>query len=242
MTSGQFHDALTLLPEDLVARADEIRNGKPKILPWRRYAAIAASFAVLLASAVMVHTLRQKNAVSEMAVAAPFSAMYDTGAADQAPRMEAAQANKASGAAPEAAAADAAFPFLCVETPVNVHSTASFVHGPSATGITSREELEDYLSKWDKLYLLDPLRDACEIYDEGWFTSHDLILIPVDCAAGPCTVTDMILADGACEVTIAISGAEKEEPTNYHVLLPVEKGAVTDPGNITVIYNSDTNG
>ena len=37
-------------------------------------------------------------------------------------------------------------------------------------------------------------------------------------------------------------GEKTEEPTNYHILLPVEKGAVTDTQNITVIYISDTNG
>ena len=61
MTSEQFHDALTLLPEDLIARADEFRSRKPKVIPLKRYAALAASFAVLLTSAVIVHTLHQKN-------------------------------------------------------------------------------------------------------------------------------------------------------------------------------------
>lgn len=236
MTSEQFHDALTLLPEDLVARADEFRSRKPKIIPLKRYAAAAASFAVLLVSAIYVHTLRQESTPTEMAAAAPYSAMRDDGAAAEAPRMEAAKgAPETSGSS---AMADSAIPFTCVETPVNVHSTASFVHGPSATGIASREELDDYLSKWDRLYLLDALRDACQIYDEGWFSSHDLILLPVDGVTGPCTVTNLTIADGGCEITVALSGEQTEEPTNYHILLPVEKGT----HNITVTYISDTNG
>lgn len=236
MTSEQFHDVLTLLPEDLVARADEYRCRKPKVIPFKRYAAMAACFAVLLASAVYVHTLQQKNAPSEMAVAAPYSVMQDAGASDEAPRMEAAKGSpETSGST---AMADSAIPFTCVETPVNVHSTASFVHGPSATGITSREELDAYLSKWDRLYLLDALRDACQMYDEDWFASHDLLLIPVDGVTGPCAVTDMILADGGCEITVALCGEKTEEPTNYHIALPVEKGTQ----NITVTYISDTNG
>ena len=239
MTSEQFHDVLTLLPEDLVARADEFRSRKPKVIPLKQYAALAACFAVLVTSAVMVHTLRQKNAPSEMAVAAPYSVMQDAGAADEAPRMEAAKGSpETSGST---AMADSAIPFTCVETPVNVHSTASFVHGPSATGITSREELDDYLSKWDRLYLLDALRDACQMYDEDWFASHDLLLIPVDGVTGPCAVTDMAIADDVCEITVALSGEKTEEPTNYHIVLPIEKDAVTDPQNITVIYISDTN-
>lgn len=238
MTSEQFHDALTLLPEDLIARADELRCRKPKIIPLKRYAALAACFAVLVTSAFFVHSLRQKSAITEMAVAAPYSAMQDAGAADEAPRMEAASgAPETSGSA---AMADSAIPYLCVETPVNVHTTASFVHGPSATGITSRAELDAYLTKWDRLYLLDTLRDACQIYGEGWFTSHDLMLIPVDRVTGPCAVTEMTIADGGCEITVALSSEKTEEPTNYHILLPVEKGSVTDTQNITVIYISDT--
>ena len=235
MTGEQFHDALTLLPEDLVARAEGFRSRKPKVIPWKRYVALAASLVVLLTSGLVVHSLRQKSAVSEMAAAAPFAAMKDTEAeAAEAPRMEAAMGSQKN------AAADCAISFTCVETPVNVHSTASFAHGPSPTGITSREDLDDYLSKWDRLYLLDSLRDACEIYDEDWFASHDLLLIPVDCVTGPCAVTDMTIADGFCEVTVALSGEDAAEPTNYHLLLPIEKNAVTGPGNITIIYNSDT--
>lgn len=50
MTAEKFHDALTLLPADLVAEADKKRSGKPKILPWKRYAAMAACFALVLCS------------------------------------------------------------------------------------------------------------------------------------------------------------------------------------------------
>lgn len=240
MTAEQFHDALTLLPEDLVTRADEFRSRKPRIIPWKRYAALAASFAVLLTSAVIVHTLRQKAATSKMAAAAPYSAMYDTGAADEAPRMEAAMGTpEASGSA---AMADCATAFTCVETPANPHSTASYAHGPSPVILTSRSELDAYFTKWEGLYLLDALRDACAIYDKGWFPAHDLLLIPVEGVTGPCIVTDLTIANGACEITVALSSEKTEEPTHYHIVLPVEKGAVTDPQNITVIYNSDTNG
>ena len=239
MTSEQFHDVLTLLPEDLAARADEYRCRKPKVIPLKRYVALGACCAVVLTSALAVHALRQKSAVTEMAVAVPFSAMRDTEAiADEAPRMEAATGT--SETFRSAAEEDNGIPFTCVETPVNVHSTASFAHGPSTSLMASREDLDDYLSKWDRLYLLAPLRDACQIYDEAWFASHDLILIPVDCVTGSCTVTDMTIADGGCEITVDISGDQAEESTNYHILLPLEKNNLTDPANITVIYNSDT--
>lgn len=242
MTGEQFHDALTLLPEDLVAQADQFRQSPKKVIRWKQYAAIAACFAVLLCAAAFVNS--RKNAPTEMAAAAPHSAMKEETAEDAAefPRMEAAMGTSAvSGST---AMADSAIPFICVETPVNVHSTASFDHGPSATGITSREELDAYLSKWDRLYLMEALRDACEIYDEDWFSSHDLLLIPADgvSAGQTCIVTEVSCQDGQCDIVITLTGEETDGITNYHIAVPVDKGAVSDSRNITTIYISDTNG
>ncbi len=47
MTAEHIHDALTLLPADLVAAADRRRHFPPKRIPWRRYTAIAACFALV---------------------------------------------------------------------------------------------------------------------------------------------------------------------------------------------------
>lgn len=241
MTGEQFHDVLSLLPEDLVAQADQFRQSPKKVIRWKQYAAIAACFGILLCAAAFVNS--QESAPTEMAVAAPYSAMKEESAEDAAaPQMEAAKG--APAASGSTAMADSAIPFLCVETPVNVHSTASFVHGPSATGITSRGELDAYLSKWDRLYLMEALRDACEIYDEGWFSTHDLLLIPADgvSAGQTCIVTEMSCQDGQCDIVITLTGEETDGMTNYHIAIPVDKGAVSDSQNITTIYISDTNG
>lgn len=239
MTGEQFHDALTLLPADLIAQADEYRCRKPKVIPWKRYTAIAACFALLLCSAAVYRNSRQKNAISEMA-AVPYSVMQDTdAAAAEAPRLEAAKEAPAAGSA---ATEDNGVSFVCVETPYNPHNTACYAHGASASVMVSRGELDDYLSKWDRLYLLDALRDTCAIYDGDWFDSHDLLLIPADGITGPCTVTDMEISDGVCRVAIDIGGEEADAQTNYHILLPIGKNAITVPENITIIYNSDTTG
>ena len=221
MTSEQFHDALTLLPEDLVARADEFRSRKPTVIPLKRYAALAACFAVLLTSAIYVHSLRQRSAVTEMAAAVPFDVMEDVEAVEEAPRME--------------AAAVPSCPM--VETP-DLPNTAEIDH--SAAIITSRSELEGYFTEMGRYYQLDALRDVCALYDETWFSNSDLLLIPVDSVSPSCSVTDVTLADGVCEITI--TGEETEAGTNFHLVLPVDKDSVTDTKNITVIYNSDTTG
>ena len=221
MTAEQFHDVLTLLPEDLVARADDYRSRKPKVIPLKRYAALAACFAVLLTSAIYVHSLRQKTAVTEMAAAVPFDVMEDAEAVEEAPRME--------------AAAVPSCPM--VETPDLPH-TAEIDH--SAAIITSRSELEGYFTEMGRYYQLDALRDVCALYDETWFSNSDLLLIPVDSVSPSCSVTDVTLADGVCEITI--TGEETEAGTNFHLVLPVDKDSVTDTKNITVTDNSDTTG
>ena len=222
MTSEQFHDALTLLPEDLVVNADAFRSRKPRIIPLKRYAAMAACFAALLTSVIYVHSLRQESDPTEMAVAAPYSVMQNAGAAPaEAPRKEAA-------AVPSCPMA---------ETP-DLPNTAKIDH--SAAIITSRSELEGYFTEMGRYYQLDALRDVCALYDETWFSNSDLLLIPVDSVSPSCSVTDVTLADGVCEITI--TGEETEAGTNFHLVLPVDKDSVTDTKNITVIYNSDTTG
>ena len=75
MTADKFHDALTLLPSDLIAEADAVRSRRPKVLPLRRYAAMAASLAlVLLCGAILTGRLMPvyKEAATERA--APESA------------------------------------------------------------------------------------------------------------------------------------------------------------------------
>lgn len=48
MTAEKFHDALTLLPADLIAEADKMRSRRPKVIQWKRYAAMAACLALML--------------------------------------------------------------------------------------------------------------------------------------------------------------------------------------------------
>ena len=220
MTSEQFHDALTLLPEDLVAHAEQYRCRKPRVIPLKPYAATAACLAVVLCAAALFRVTQQKSMETDKAVS--FSVMQDAGAAPaESPRME--------------AAAVPSCPM--VETPDLPH-TSEIDH--SAAIITSRSELEGYFTEMGRYYQLDALRDVCALYDETWFSNSDLLLIPVDSVSPSCSVTDVTLADGVCEITI--TGEETEAGTNFHLVLPVDKDSVTDTKNITVIYNSDTTG
>lgn len=236
MTGEQFHDALTLLPADLIAQADKIRCRKPKVLPWKRYAALAACLAAVLCSAMAYRSFQQKNANTEMAAAAPFDAMQEEAVdSGEAPLAAAGQA------APKAAAPDAAAGSadgnLCIETPIN-RDCAEDRQGTTAALLTSPEELDAYLAEWDTLYQLDALRDACSSYDGDWFASHDLLLIPVDdvSAGQTCVVTEVSCANGGCDITVAITGEETAKRTNCHIAVPVAKGTVSDAGQIILHF------
>jgi len=68
MTTHQLHDALSHLPEDLIAEADARRSAPPRVIPFRRYAAMAACFVLVLASSLFaLNFLPRGGAMKEAA-------------------------------------------------------------------------------------------------------------------------------------------------------------------------------
>lgn len=94
MTPEQIHDALTLLPSDLIAEVDKKRSGKPKVIVWKRYAAMAASFALVLCCGLfcMTHFVGlggSKETAAVMEAAEKAAADFETiAAAVEAPAAE----------------------------------------------------------------------------------------------------------------------------------------------------------
>lgn len=97
MTAEHIHDALTLLPADLIAEADKKRCQTPRVIPWTRYAAMAACFVLVLSSGLFCMKLFTPKGATETAAvsqeeAAPM--MQESGhfkRADTAAEMEAAE-------------------------------------------------------------------------------------------------------------------------------------------------------
>lgn len=102
MTPEKLHEAIGLLPSDLVAEADRQRTQLPKRKPQiKHFAAMAACFAVILACGLFLSTLgmggSSKGAPMEMAAEAPAAAAptpsmaqpesfaFDSAAAEAAP-------------------------------------------------------------------------------------------------------------------------------------------------------------
>lgn len=105
MTIHDLHDALNLLPGDLITAADKLRTlPKTKAIPWRRWISLAACLVLVLSTALVFQQKilpgmgGQKEAAAEApAAAAPL--LPETGVLEESPAEE---------AAPEAPAADMA--------------------------------------------------------------------------------------------------------------------------------------
>ena len=54
MTAEKLHDALNLLPSDLLTATDQLRTApKTKIIPWKRMLPLAACLAILICSGAL---------------------------------------------------------------------------------------------------------------------------------------------------------------------------------------------
>lgn len=116
MTAEKLHDAISLLPVDLIDAADEKRQQKPRSRPARRQlAAIAACFGLVLACGLFLRAffLTGGSKSSTMTMAEPaaveqeFALYAPTQAADEALITDEAAEEAPAEAAPESAAAGA---------------------------------------------------------------------------------------------------------------------------------------
>lgn len=141
MTAEQIHDALTLLPADLIAETDKKRTQKPRSIPWKRYAAMAACFTLVLgcgiyclqtvvvlnkvagkgAPAAVQSSLRNEAALPETQAAAP---------AAQAPRESPAEEAQITGDT-QASAASTAEEALCID---HAHTPAESLEKENVSG------------------------------------------------------------------------------------------------------------
>lgn len=253
MTAETLHDAIGLLPADLIAETDCIRTGKRKIIPWKRYAAMAASFAIVLSCGLFVmNFLTPKGATESVpqapAAAAPLAPMMDESAAEEAAPEEFSALNKGTGtstaAEPEEFPRDASN-IIChrVETPVKP-TTACF-ESRSVTLVTSRQELVTYLTGKDWIYDFTDAQEVCKAFDATWFETHDLLVMTVHAAYSdfPYTVTaienisetDPMGWDWAVLFTTHAEDHPEGETTLFHLLTELEKGLISPEDAILTV-------
>ena len=249
MTAEQLHDAIGLLPADLVAEADSLRQSRPphRSSYWKRYAAMAACFALVLGCALtlrlgMTGKMSRSEAVMEAAPAeipalqapeAPAATAAGTARdTDNGQSMDSADAT----ALQETAAAASKTPeILCIPTPANLSGTKGYASGPKITLVSSREELEAYRTKWEGAYLLDELTAACESFDDAWFGARDLVLIPVDAAS--VAVTGILSQEGRLEVHLAVTHSDAD--TSWLILVEPEKGTVSRAEDVRLVFTEN---
>lgn len=100
MTAEQLHDAIGLLPADLLEKTDKLRQspGKKKV-PVCRYLSAAACAVVVLGGALLFRAVgQQKQAVTFSAAPAMEEAQMDEAPAEAAPKLQAAAPPMDAGA------------------------------------------------------------------------------------------------------------------------------------------------
>ncbi len=242
MTVEELHDALTLLPAELVAEADKRRSRKVVRIQWRRWAGMAACLVVILGCSfwLWVSGMRMGSSKSsQMIMAAP--AAYDEAAAENAPQKAMptqASANEEMAVGSGVTARDSGTiasgigNIIWVETPGDSNSTANVSGAPDVTLATDRAQLEGYL-KDQAFENVDELRESTNGYDEAWFASHDLLLIRLMCASDT-TVEAVQEGKGQWEVTLNPSPISLLRC--YHILIETEKGTMENADRVTVTY------
>lgn len=182
MTAEKLHDAISLLPADLIAEADRLRCGRPQVIRWKRYTAMAACFALVLSCGLFAVRFLAPKGATETALQAPAAAAplappeQDLTAAEEAaPEMPASNRVTGSGSPAEAAEPEAAEPegyAFCDMTARMIPWPGDLcVNSTQCILIRSREQLEAYVAGGAEL------TEAAVFYDEAWFENHDLVMV-----------------------------------------------------------------
>ncbi len=135
MTVENLHDAIGQLPSDLITETDRCRSGRRKIIPWQRYAAMAACVAMGLCASYGMTLL-----ASTKGGAAPKTEMImqDMTSIQAAP-AEAAPMEAPAAAAPEEAIREAEIPTFAAAEDAPAAATGAHAHAPRPAESTEGE-------------------------------------------------------------------------------------------------------
>lgn len=245
MTVEDLHDALTLLPGELVAEADKRRNRRPSVIVWRRWAAMAACLVLILSCGLFIRKL-QMGAQKLTQETMKNQAAYDKAAPENAQQGPMAQGAPRTGggmnedrkAASNGSTMDqGSFPpeilnISWVETPADSTSAVNTSEMPGVNLISNRKALAEYLTGRVNENV-DALRESTAGYDDGWFAVHDLLLIRLHCPAGT-SVESIQKSDGKWEIYLGESPLSLRSV--YHILIDTEKGTIESADHVTISY------
>ena len=236
MTTAQLHDAIGLLPVDLIAETDVLRCRKQPRLHWQRYAAMAAAAVLVICGGVISWRLLPGSKTAAAPEAAQFAAASATVADEALPGAQAPMA--------DAAGADNGSPNLATAASLAVHYAATPALTEAAQTqptyvalMTSLEDWQTYRQQQEGSYDLTQLDTVMDSRDEGYFESQDLVLIRLDASAsaGP-AVENMVWEEGSLDIYLNnVATQEDAGQTCWHIALDVEKGALADADQIQLI-------
>lgn len=238
MTTVQLHDAIGLLPVDLIDETDCLRCRKQQRLHWQRYAAMAAAAVLVICGGVIGWRLLPGTASKTAAApeAAQFAAASATVADEALPGAQAPMADTAG--------ADNGSPNLATAASLAVHYAATPALTEAAQTqptyvalMTSLEDWQTYRQQQEGSYDLTQLDTVMDSRDEGYFEYQDLVLIRLDAStsAGP-AVQNMVWEEGSLEICLNNTATEEDaDQSCWHIALDVEKGALADADQIQLI-------
>lgn len=281
MTVENLHDAIGQLPSDLIAKVDEKRCRKPKVIPFKRYAALAACLVLILGSGLFLTRLAS-GGVKETAAEAPAAVMQvpeeangfgiteEDSAKEAAPEEPAAVAGDTAidtRAAEEAPEEDAVCDYPAIETyaaeeipPEGVTEevwegypefpaedvqyadtrnigTACTTSDPVLRVLRSRTELEDFRERFG-YYDLEAFDGCCERYDEGWFETHDLLVVLVKGLpkGGTLSLASVTESDDSWCVRFYSHGPDTVEAIDRFVLAALDKGMIPEGSHLFAMF------
>lgn len=222
MTAEQLQDALSLLSSDLIEEADALRrNPKKAPIPFRRWAALAAAFVLVLSCGLFAartglmagggstESAMDKAAMPECEPEAPAAVAPDI-VTDEAPAQEEAVYSRDEAAAPTNGA-----PPVDMDAAVYLRSDIPAV---MVELVKTAEAAEEF----------------CTYYDEDWFLDRDLLLIVLP---GVGSLSDISVGQGSSPTHWQIRVAEEAPAEDtLMILIPVEKGHIPKDAEFELIW------
>lgn len=234
MTVEQLHDAIGLLPGDLLAETDRLRQApRPKkTVLWKPVLAMAACLALVLTGWFWWFQPKGSTggtADSAFLQAAPAAGAPENGAAAEDVPMQ----------------ADEAAPFRSESMVTNSQPFPDWVSSPRLTGeagepaavlLQSPQDWQDYQTQMGEQFDLTELDSWLSALDESWFESQDLALIRVEQIPAGTQPQITAITQEAGTLTVEIPRYDVSgDGTCWHILVAVEKGSLDSGDQISLV-------
>lgn len=266
MTVENLHDAIGQLPADLIAKADEKRCRKPKVLPMKRYAAMAACFVLLLGCGLFLNRLAgpkgslmkdamlgAEQAACEAAPEEPMDAApMETLAAEPAETESASNHSLVTdeeGNRTTSGSGTACFASIWKKE-LTQYCRTEQLGTPTEYGqivlIRSRTELDTYIRTNSTCFDLAEFETLCQVYTKEWFEENDLLLFTYPCLPeilGPEPLEfDTQLPADTIRWGIRISGGDSlvlDTAQNWHIMMDVNKNAIDPEDELLFLMDAE---